>query len=159
MLYENYTPEGQGMAKKQGRRSAVISGLPASQMEIAAQAAKEDFQQRTLATKQQAYADQQANITGGIEGLSQLAGTQYKNRALDDKQAQRLQMGPAGQAGAGMMRGAAQTPQPAPTGVGEYNPMAGGPYRQPPQMGGPQQNFSEPDLVMELMRMLYGGAY
>ncbi len=95
MLYENYEPDGAGMSKKQARRSAIISGLPASQMEVAAQAAKEDFQNRTLATKQQAYADQQANIVGGISGMAKLAGTQYKNRALDDKQAQRLQQGGA----------------------------------------------------------------
>lgn len=94
--FDNTSAPGQGMAQKQGRRSAVISGMPASMQEIAAQAAKQDFQNRTAGIERQAQADNAKYAAAGIGGIAKLYGTHQKSREFDAKQRDKLGAGVEG---------------------------------------------------------------
>lgn len=69
---------GGGQAQSAARRRAVISGMPASIKELAAEAAKQDFQDRTMGLKMQAQADQDMATAKGIGGIAKLVGTMQK---------------------------------------------------------------------------------
>lgn len=118
--------EGRGMSPKFARRAAVISGMPATQQEVAASAARQDFNARTQGIQRQAEADQSkadAQGLGNIVRLMSLMRQQRKDAAMQG------------------------TPQPSP--VEQRSPdevysalqSQPGPYVA---QGGPYTNFNDP---------------
>lgn len=143
--FEDPTPPGASMSKDFARRSAVISGMPASQQEVIAQSAKKDFQNRTRGIERQAQADNNAAFTGGIQGIAKLLGTMQKAKQFQAKQQEQQ----------AALSGGPQ--QASAYGVGNAGPQV--PIPQIPFDSLPQDDFQGTDddkLLMELYQMLYG---
>lgn len=140
--FEDPTPPGAGMSKDFARRSAVISGMPASQQEVIAQSAKKDFQNRTRGVERQAQADNNAAFSQGIQGIAKLLGTMQKAKQFQAKQQEALANPQTAQ-------------RPMSMGIGQIGPEASDPYMLPAD---DYVGTSEDQMLLELYQMLYGNA-
>lgn len=143
--FDNNEPVGSGMSQNFARRSAVISGMPASQQEVIAQSAKKDFQNRTQAVERQSQVDNNAAFSQGIQGIAKLLGTMQKAKQFQAKQQEQQ----------AALSGGPQ--QASAYGVGNAGPQI--PVPQPPFDSFNTEGFqgtSEDEALRALYEILYG---
>lgn len=154
--------EGQGMSQKFARRSAVISGMPATQQEIAATAARRDFNDRTAGIQRQAEADQSKADSQGLGNMVRLMSLMQQQRKDQAQQvalqASPLQAGPDPSQAPGSPTPTQRMGLPNPVGVG---PDPYSPAGSPTPAGAYNPSALNPinPAMLALMELMYGASH